>query len=437
MTQDLTQKKIFIFWFPLAATWLMMAFEGPFLAAIIARMSDVKYNLAAYGVAYSFALLSEAPVIMMMAASTALVKNYKSYLKLRAFNMWLIVFVSVVLAISQIPTLFNFIILTVMNLSERVAHLIQVCLLLLLPWPGAICYRRFLQGILIANNKTRMVSYGTVIRLFSMSATALSLFFFSDVQGAYVGALSLSAGVVMEALASHFMARGVIKRLKENDTGQSSTHLDFKEIFNFYYPLALAAFIGFGAHPMIAFFIGHSRMALESLAVLPVINALIFVFRSIGLSYQEVNIALIGDNNEGYPQLRKFALRLGLSIFGVLGFILYSPMSEVWFKVVSGLSDTLTELARFPARLLVIIPSLTVLIVFQRAIQVVCKKTKAISHATAIEVSMIALVLFVLIYFNDMVGILATSFALIAGRICSNVFLYFQNKKALASVKLT
>jgi hypothetical protein len=35
-------------------------------------------------------------------------------------------------------------------------------------------------------------------------------------------------------------------------------------------------------------------MAIESLAVLPVVSSLVFIFRSPGLSYQEVNIALIG-----------------------------------------------------------------------------------------------------------------------------------------------
>ncbi|NCS89120.1 MAG: hypothetical protein GW789_10320, partial [Ignavibacteria bacterium] len=72
--ESLSLRKIFIFWLPLAATWLMMAAEGPFLAALIARLAEPKYNLAAYGVAFSFALIIEAPVIMIMSASTALVK---------------------------------------------------------------------------------------------------------------------------------------------------------------------------------------------------------------------------------------------------------------------------------------------------------------------------------------------------------------------------
>jgi hypothetical protein len=36
-------------------------------------------------------------------------------------------------------------------------------------------------------------------------------------------------------------------------------------------------------------------MALESPAVLPVVNALVFTFRSPGLSFQEVGVALLGE----------------------------------------------------------------------------------------------------------------------------------------------
>ena len=62
---------VFLFWVPLAAQWLMMASEGPFLAAIIARLGEPTYNLAAYGIAFAFAILIESPVIMLMRASTA------------------------------------------------------------------------------------------------------------------------------------------------------------------------------------------------------------------------------------------------------------------------------------------------------------------------------------------------------------------------------
>ena len=83
ITENLTYRKIFLFWGPLALTWLMMAFEQPFLVSVIARLDDAKYNLAAFGIAFSFAMIVEAPVIMLMSASTALVTDRNSFRKLK------------------------------------------------------------------------------------------------------------------------------------------------------------------------------------------------------------------------------------------------------------------------------------------------------------------------------------------------------------------
>ena len=82
-----TTRGILLFWMPLMATWLMMSIEGPFLAAVIARLADAKENLAAYGVAFSFALMVEAPVIMLLAASTALSTDARRYAQVGRFTL--------------------------------------------------------------------------------------------------------------------------------------------------------------------------------------------------------------------------------------------------------------------------------------------------------------------------------------------------------------
>ena len=227
----LTNKKIFFFWLPLAATWLMMAFEGPYISALIARLPDAKFNLAAFGIAYSFGLLSEAPVIMMMAAATSIVKNGQTYRKLRNFNNWIIILVTGSLAITLIPGFFYFITMDIMNLNQHVVDLTHVSLILLIPWPGAIAYRRFTQGILIANNKTKLVSYGTVIRVVSVTLTAVLLYTFTNIPGSYVGTASLSAGVLAEMVASHFMCRKIVLSL---DNRETNTKIRYREIFKFY-----------------------------------------------------------------------------------------------------------------------------------------------------------------------------------------------------------
>ncbi|MCB9249914.1 MAG: hypothetical protein H6613_15850 [Ignavibacteriales bacterium] len=428
MLEFLSNKKIFKFWLPLAATWLMMSLEGPFLAAIIARLVDPKYNLAAYAVAFSFALIIEAPVIMMMSASTALVKDYSSFKKLRNFNFIISGLITAIMLVILIPSVFDYIAIDLINLNAEVEKLTYKAFFVLLPWPGAIGYRRFYQGIMIRNNLTKRVAYGTIVRLLTMSLSAIILYNFTILDGAVIGASSLSAGVIAEAIASRFMSNGILAKIK-NENLSSESNLSYNEIINFYYPLALTSLIGLGVHPMVTFFIGQSRMSLESLAVLPVINSLVFIFRSLGLSYQEVGIALIGDKGEHYTQLASFAKKLGLTLAAVLLIIALTPISKIWFSNISGLSDLLTDFVKIPVIIIAIMPALTVLISFQRSLLVTFKNTTPITFATIIEVSVIILTLFVSIKIFDLTGVTSAMIAFILGRICAVVYLSFPFNK--------
>jgi hypothetical protein len=430
--ESLTYKKIFIFWVPLAATWLMMAAEGPILAAIIARLTDPKFNLAAFGVAFSFGVLIESPIIMLMSASTALVKKHDSYIKLRNFSFTLIAICTLIMLIFLTPPVFYFIVQRLIGLPENVAHLTHQACLFLIPWPGAIGYRRFYQGILIRSNLTRRVAYGTMIRLITMSTTALFCYLYFPLNGAMVGTLSLSIAVSAEAIASRIMAHQSVKQfMSEGQNSVAENPLSYRFITKFYYPLALTSMLGLGIHPMVTFFMGQSRMPIESLAVLPVINSLVFLFRSLGLSYQEVGIALIGEKNENFKMLRNFAVFLGIAVVVALSLITFTPLSYIWFHKVSGLSLELTQFSRLPAQILTILPALTVLISFQRALLVKNERTTPITIATSIEVVTIFAILFVAIAVFNPIGAIAAAIALVIGRLSANTYLFIPCKNAL------
>jgi progressive ankylosis protein len=422
--EKLTYKQILIFWLPLAATWMMMSIENPFLTAIIARMPEPKYNLAAYGVAFSFAILIESPVIMMMSASTALVKDWKSFLKLRRFSYSLNFTLTGVMLLILIPPVYDFLALDLIGLPLPVAELTYFAMIILVPWPGAIGYRRLFQGILINSNQTRKVAYGTIIRLVSMTSTAIILYSFFDFHGIIVGACALSAGVVMEALFSKVMVKDILKRYKEN-VSDDTVELSFREIFNFYYPLVLTSVVALGVHPMVTFFLGQSRMALESLAVLPVINGFVFIFRGVGLSFQEVGIALLDTPNKthNYKKLRNFATVGGISVVLLLVLIAFTPLSELWFEMVAGLSVELSNFAIQPLMIMTLMPGLTFLISFQRSILLTAKHTKPITMATIIEVSSIILILLITINWLNWVGVIAATSAYILGRLIANTYL--------------
>ncbi|MGB5074614.1 MAG: hypothetical protein WBQ23_10805, partial [Bacteroidota bacterium] len=304
----------------------------------------------------------------------------------------------------------------------EVARLTHLATAILLPWPGAIGFRRFYQGLLIRHNLTRRVAYGTIVRLGSMAGTALLAVMYTDLPGAAVGAVALSAGVSIEAAASRVMVHSTVRRLL-NSVDDPAPAMSYRSIFTFYYPLAMTSMLALGVHPMITFFLGQSRMPLESLAVMPVINSLVFIFRSFGLSYQEVAIARFGKHMEHFAVVRNFAVGLGVAAITGLALITMTPLADFWFLDLSGLSPLLALFAVLPAQILVLIPGTSVLLSFQRSVLVATKRTGPVTLATILEVGFIIVTLAIAIMVFDAVGAVAAAIALVTGRLVANAWL--------------
>jgi hypothetical protein len=417
---NLTYKKIFKFWVPLFSTWLMMSVEGPFLAALIARLPEPKFNLAAYGIAFAFALIVESPIIMMLSASTAIVEGKYSFQSLKKYAYTLSGGITVLMLVLLIPPVFNLFSSTLLNLPGEVANLAYKGTFALLPWPGAIGYRRFYQGVLIKNGFTKRVAYGTAVRLLAMSSSALILFFFTQVDGVLVGTIALSCGVVSEAIAIRIMSIEAITRTISVTTDKPRS---FNNITQFYYPLAMTAILALGVQPVVTFFVGTSRLAIESLAVLPVLNSFIFIFRSVGLSFQEVGIALVEKGGENFIKIRNYARFLGGTVFVLLAIIAFTPLSNIWFGEISGLKPELIKLTIIPLYILLLMPTLSVILNFERSMLVKAEFTKPITAATSIEIISIVITMYITISIFDFIGIYAASLAFVVGRALSVAYL--------------
>jgi hypothetical protein len=403
----------------------MMAAEGPFLAAMIARMPGPEFNLGAYGVAFALAILIEAPVIMLMSAATSLVKDRNSYLKMRNFSRGLILGTTLLLLIVLVPGVYRWLTETLLQLPAEVADLTYGALWFFLPWPSAIGYRRFLQGVLIRAGKTRLVAMGTLIRLLAMTVAALLGYLLLDIPGAWVGGLALGTGVTVEAIAARFMAAETVRGLltEEGDAEYTGRTVTYRAIATFYLPLALTSLIGLTIQPLLTFFMGRSVSPVESLAVYPVVHSLSFFFRSVGFAYQDAAIALIGERFEHYRELRRFCFTLGAVTTAGLALVAFTPLFQLWFTVLSGLTPELTSFALIPARIIVPLPFLSVLLSFQRAILVEGRRTQHITWASVIEVTTVAVLFLTLGFSFEVVGATAAFTAFLGGRLLSTVYL--------------
>ena len=407
------------FWLPLAATWLMMALEGPYVAAIVARMPEAARGLAAFGVAVSLAWLVESPIMMLLSASAALVRDRASYVALRRFTHILNALVTVGMILLALPPVFDVVAERLIGLPHDIARLAHVATASMILWPGSIGYRRFYQGILVRHHLTRRVAYGTIVRLTTMSVTAALLAFVFHLPGALVGAIALVSGVILEGFASRLMARHIVRTILASDEVAEGTLLRQREIARFYFPLALTSILAMALGPLVTFGLGRGHAPIESLAVWPVVNSMIFLFRSGGVAFQEVGIALNSDREVG-----RSAIALGTLATLALALVALTPLEILWFEQLSGLTHDLARFAIWPVRILILFPALEYIVSFQRARWILDHRTGVVTIATAIETAVLALTLFFVLSATSVTGAVGGAIAMLAGRLGANLYLF-------------
>ena len=248
-----------------------MGFGMPFVSAVLARLPDAKIHLAAFGgVVFPLALLVEAPIIMLLSASTALSRDWNSYRYIRRF-MWISGGLLTILhGLLAFTPLFNIVVEQLMQAPPEIVPASRIGLMLYLPWTWSIAYRRFNQGALIRYGRTRDVSVGTFVRL-AANATAMMLTIlignqFGGVPGIAVGAIGISTGVIAEAL---FVSRRIRPIIDGELQAESlvTPALDARIFYNFYLPLALTSILIIIQTPMGSMAMSRMPMALKSLAV--------------------------------------------------------------------------------------------------------------------------------------------------------------------------
>ncbi len=392
--QPLTYRRIFWFWIPLAAMWLMMAVEQPLIAGFIARMKEPELNLAAYGVVYSIALIIESPIIMLLTAGTALSRGGLSYRRLLRFSHLLIVGLTALHLLVGLTPLFDVVLRRIIGAPEEIARVSRGAFLLMTPWTAAVGYRRLWQGVLIRFGKTGVVPLTIALRLVVNAAVMAVGFSVHSFSGAYVAAAALSCGVISAAVAAYHFAGPVVKEHLQERGGEQNP-LSWRELIGFYVPLGMTSLILLSARPILTAALTRLPNAMYSLAVWPVLLSVLFMGTSIAMSYQEAAIALLSDRRS-MRMLRRFSLVLAASLSAVFLVFAATPLSRIWFERVAGLSAELVGLVRAPIAILGLLPGIGALISWQRGILVAARRTPVITRSVLLNLIVLVLVLVVL-----------------------------------------
>ncbi|RMG22129.1 MAG: hypothetical protein D6724_11035, partial [Armatimonadetes bacterium] len=212
--RSLTLRETLAFYLPVAASWLLMALEGPIIYSFVNRLPETTdVTRAALSVVIGLSIWIEAPVIGLLSTSTTLARNRQHYWQLRRFTLHLCAAVTFVAAAVALTPLYDLIVRVWMNQPKDVADGARIGMILMIPWSAAIGWRRYTQGILIRHGATRAVGVGTAVRLVAAGVAAFLVFQFTSLNGIWLGGCAWVAAVVSEAFYAHWVARPVIAQL--------------------------------------------------------------------------------------------------------------------------------------------------------------------------------------------------------------------------------
>lgn len=425
-----SQKRILLLWLPLAASWLLMALESPYISAALARLSEAERMIAAFGLAFSLSITIESPVISLLATSTALARSPQNYGMLRRFTTHLMVGTTVVQFLLGWTPLFDVIVKEIMGVPASLLEPVQLGLQLMLPWSAAIAWRRFRQGILIRYGHSGQVGRGTILRLVSSLGTTTLLALFTKAPGVAAGAAGLSAGVLAEALYAHFASRKVVAEHFGKNVSAKSPDLSYKELVNFHWPLATSNLLYLFTQPMIAAALARGPQPELNLAAWPVVNGLLFISRAPEMALPEVTIAL-SEEAGSRPAIQRFAAGIGLAFCGLLALVSLTPLSAVYFSTLLGLPIELANIARSGVIFAVITPIALAFVSVSRGLLTAKGRTRPQAVAMVLELATLAVILVVGLVLH-LPGVAVAAFGMSAAMVIEAIYLWVVLRKAAA-----
>jgi hypothetical protein len=427
-------RRILRTWWPLAASWILMGFEGPAISAIVSRLAEPKINLAAYGgLVFPLTLVIEAPIIMLLAASTALSRDWPSYVKLRRFMNRLGLVLTALHVVMVATPVYYLIARNLIHAPEEIIAPARVGLLITIPWTWAIAYRRLHQGVLIRFGHSLKVGIGTGVR-FTADAIVLAVgYFLGGVSGIVIAACTLVAGVVSEAVYVHLVVRKTLRdELKPSPPAEHP--LTTKAMLSFYIPLSLTQVLLLVALPIGSAAMSRMPLALESLAAWPIVGSVNYIMRGFGGAYNEVVVAL-AEERRSTQALRRFGVGLAVASTALLGLLMIPAAASAVFGGLLDLVDPLPRMIWICLFIMLPGPTISVAQSYFQGVILNSRRTRSIPESVAVFLLIVGVALIVGVLWGAVTGLYFALGSFTLGELLRTFWLWQRSGEARARLQ--
>lgn len=425
---ELTTRHMLSLWLPLAVSIVMMVLEPSIINIGLGRTPDAELALAAYGVAFSLALLVEAPIIMLLDASVARSTDVKAFRLLRRFTLGLGLLVTAIGLVVSLTPLYSLVVEDLMNIPADVAARARPTLQVLSFWSLPIAWRRAHQGVLIRTRRTAIITVATGVRLVSLAGALFAGLLLLPNRGALVAGLAMVFSVVVEALVITWATRPVLRAsFYQGNSSGAGNQMTLQEFWRFYRPLAVTTILRQTTRPLLNAGIAAAQLARASLAAWPVTWGFTILVAGPAWSLQQLTTALASDE-AAYRRVRDFSLVLSAGFSLVLGLVAFTPLYAWVMGGIYNLSPSLQALALPALQVMVPYPLLMGIQSVVRGVLIRGGCTATVRTAMTANVLVLAVTVIGGVLLTSFTGVLLASLAVQAGTLAELGWLLWKRR---------
>jgi hypothetical protein len=424
-----TSRQMLALWLPLAASIVMMVLEPSTINIGLGRTADPELALAAYGVAFSLALLVEAPIIMLLDASVARSTNHAAFALVRRFTARLSLVVTALGLIVSLTPLYGLIVEGLMNIPADVAVRARPTLQILSFWPMPIAWRRAHQGVLIRAGRTGIITVATGVRLLTLAGALYAGLLVLPDRGAIVAGLAMDISVTVEAILITLATRPVLRdaHFTADASSEKDPPLTLHALWQFYWPLVVTTLLRQAQRPVLNAGIAVATSARASLAAWPVAWGFAILITGPAWSLQQLTTAMATDQI-AYQRVRRFALSLGVLFSLLLGLVAFTPLYGLVMGGIYNLSPELQDLAQPAVQFMVLFPVLMGSQAFLRGVLIRAGCTGMVRTAMMLNVGTLVLTVVVGVTLLSPTGVLLAAIANLTGGTAELVWLLWKTR---------
>lgn len=371
-----------------------MAIEGPITSTVVSHAQDAKTQTAAMLMLMGLALWIESPVIDLLATSTTLSKNPRDFARISRFVWQLMGWCTAVHVLIAFTPLYDVVTLRLMDLPPNVAEAGRIPLQVMIPWSACIGWRRYLQGVLIRFGRTRVIGFGTAVRVSTMAGTCFALFRLTTLTGVEICAVALIASVFAEMTVVHLASRDVVRRHLRTSEDSPLGDLNTAKLLKFHLPLTATTLVFMLSIPITTAAIARAPDQIVALAAWQVATGIIFLHRTVVFALPEPVIALY-RGPETRPALEKLCLTIGAAASGFMLLFFAFGLEKLYFARILGAAPEVVSAATVAYILCVALPLIGSAQSFFRAMltahHVTVARFGAVITSTAVLVALLAI----------------------------------------------